>query len=339
MDNFVAIDLETANSDKTSICEIGLVKFLNGVPYATAETYVRPMGEIRFDVHNQMIHGITIEDVVDAPLLGEVWAELESFIGGLPLVGHNFTQDLNKIIATLDEQNVRVADHFYYCTMTLARQMEEFQGSDSMGLSDLAAFAGIEWTETQRSDGSFGHGAVNDAQATGELFVQITKCRNIGIAALLEALDMRAGEIVNGSVLHGNTKKKDNSFWAMQTFGAKEFQTLLEQLALDSLQPLTDHHFSGQNIVLSLFPQTLRLDQFWTCVALAGGNLKTGVTKKVSYLVEGDDPSGKYVKGQTGKSKDARELIQKGFHDLRIIEESEFLDLVGPEILAIALSR
>jgi DNA polymerase-3 subunit epsilon len=339
MDNFVAIDLETANSDKTSICEIGLVKFLNGVPYATAETLIRPMGEIRFDVHNQMIHGITIEDVVDAPLLGDVWAELESFIGGLPLVGHNFTQDLNKIIATLGEQNVRMADHYYYCTMTMARQMEEFQGSETMGLSDLADFAGITWMETQRADGSCGHGAVNDAQATGELFVQITKARNLTMAALLDALDMRAGEISNGLVLNGNTKKKDNSFWAIQTFGTKEFQVLLEQLASDDLFPSTEHHFSGQNIVLSLFPQSLNLQQFWTCVALAGGNLKTGVTKKVNYLVECDDPSGKYVKGQTGKSKDARELIDQGFQELRIIEESEFLDLIGSEILAIALSR
>ena len=54
---FVAIDVETANVDRSSICHIGAVRIENGIVADTFATLVDP--ETYFDQWNTQIHGIT----------------------------------------------------------------------------------------------------------------------------------------------------------------------------------------------------------------------------------------------------------------------------------------
>jgi DNA polymerase-3 subunit epsilon len=68
--NFVAIDVETANADMASICQIGLVKYVNGVPAEEWKTYVDP--EDYFDGINVDIHGIDEAVVRGAPTFAEL---------------------------------------------------------------------------------------------------------------------------------------------------------------------------------------------------------------------------------------------------------------------------
>ena len=42
MDNFVAIDVETANGERTSVCSIGAVKVVDGAVADTFYELVRP---------------------------------------------------------------------------------------------------------------------------------------------------------------------------------------------------------------------------------------------------------------------------------------------------------
>jgi DNA polymerase-3 subunit epsilon len=333
MQNFVSIDIETATSDATSICEIGMVKYLNGQVHSSAETLIRPLAGPHVDVINQSIHGITSRDLETAPLLADVWKELEDFTEGLPLVGHNVTQDITKILKTLSGQEVTPRDFFYYCTLTISRNMHEFEEASSKRLEDLAEFAGVSWDVIQRPSGFVGHGAVNDARATGDVFLEIIKVRGIPSVQLFEQLDMRAGQVKNGVVVNGNTKNKDTSWWAQVTFGPKEFEELKQQLEAEGHQIRKDHALSDKNIVLSLFPEHLSIPEFWSCVAISGATLKTSISKKVNYLVEGDDPSGKYKKGTTSKSVEARKLVEAGLPSLRIVSEEEFLELLGDEIV------
>lgn len=62
---FVAIDVETANSDMSSICQIGLVRYVNGNLLEEWKTYVDP--EDFFDPINISIHGIDESIVRSAP--------------------------------------------------------------------------------------------------------------------------------------------------------------------------------------------------------------------------------------------------------------------------------
>ncbi|MDO9313425.1 MAG: exonuclease domain-containing protein [Burkholderiaceae bacterium] len=67
---FVAIDVETANPDMGSICQIGLAKFVDGQLAYQWSTLIDP--EDYFDEVNVAIHGIEPHAVVGQPKLPEV---------------------------------------------------------------------------------------------------------------------------------------------------------------------------------------------------------------------------------------------------------------------------
>lgn len=54
--SYVALDIETANDFRGSICSIGLVKFQDGTIIDTYYTLINP--ETSFDTFNISIHGI-----------------------------------------------------------------------------------------------------------------------------------------------------------------------------------------------------------------------------------------------------------------------------------------
>ena len=58
--NFVAIDLETATWEKSSICEIGIAVVKDSVITETKSWLVKPYRN-RYDAFNIEIHGITPE--------------------------------------------------------------------------------------------------------------------------------------------------------------------------------------------------------------------------------------------------------------------------------------
>ena len=69
--DFVAIDVETANSDMASICQIGVARFAGGQVVEEWSTLVDP--EDYFDAMNVYVHGIEPHMVKGQPKL---WAEL-----------------------------------------------------------------------------------------------------------------------------------------------------------------------------------------------------------------------------------------------------------------------
>ena len=68
MDNFIAIDVETANRERTSICSIGAVKVKDGIIIDSHYSLVCPEPEW-YSRYNTAVHGLTEEDTWDAPTL------------------------------------------------------------------------------------------------------------------------------------------------------------------------------------------------------------------------------------------------------------------------------
>ena len=75
---FYAIDVETANADYSSICQIGVAKFDGDEIIERWATLINP--ETYFDEMNIGIHGITEYDVADAPTFSDVYSELKTRI-------------------------------------------------------------------------------------------------------------------------------------------------------------------------------------------------------------------------------------------------------------------
>jgi DNA polymerase-3 subunit epsilon len=121
--SFVAIDFETANSFRSSACEIGLVRVIDGIIDATYQSLIRPHSDFSdFGFRNVAIHGIQASDVARAREFNEIWPEVSAFIGGLPLVAHNASFDTKVLRDTFALYGIPVPTVNYFCTLVLSRR-------------------------------------------------------------------------------------------------------------------------------------------------------------------------------------------------------------------------
>lgn len=91
--SFIALDFETANKKRTSICSVGMVKVVDNEIVETFYTLVNPHDY--FSETNIHVHGIHPEDVKDAPDFKEVFPYMLQFINQLPVVAHNAAFDMD----------------------------------------------------------------------------------------------------------------------------------------------------------------------------------------------------------------------------------------------------
>ena len=84
--NFIALDVETANADISSICQIGIAKFEDNKLIDEWCSLIDP--EDYFDPINIYIHGITETDVEGAPKINEVAQKIYGYLNGTLTVCH-----------------------------------------------------------------------------------------------------------------------------------------------------------------------------------------------------------------------------------------------------------
>ncbi|MDA8580295.1 exonuclease domain-containing protein [Pontimonas sp.] len=196
---WVAVDIEwTDSSTKTSICEIGLARFAGGSLVDTWSSYVRPPGDFRIGRYEFETHGIAEELLMDAPILADVWSEVDEFVGNHGWVLHNATQDVNRILATLAAQGHPGPREFQYVdTMLLAKKLPYVTSSN--GLDDLAEFFELSRqfaTYDQRGEVEDAHGAVEDATLTGEVLNKLMALVSYSeLPSFLTLMDAVPGEV------------------------------------------------------------------------------------------------------------------------------------------------
>jgi NAD-dependent DNA ligase len=127
-------------------------------------------------------------------------------------------------------------------------------------------------------------------------------------------------------------KSTGNPRWV--DFSPEDFENLVQELADSGHVADPSNPFFDKNVVISLFLDSMNELEFWHCIARAGGHMKKNVSKILHFLVEGEDHTGRYVKGETGKSIKARELNDSGAANIEIIDEHQFLEFLGAEALS-----
>lgn len=121
MTDFAAIDVETANYNRSSICSIGVVIVRNGEIVDSFYSLVQPEPNY-YTYRNTAVHGLTRSDTDDAPVFSEVWEQIAPLIEGLPLVAHNSPFDQGCLKATFKVYQMDYPDYVFYNTLTLARR-------------------------------------------------------------------------------------------------------------------------------------------------------------------------------------------------------------------------
>jgi DNA polymerase-3 subunit epsilon len=183
--NFCTIDFETAKYSQEIACSVGLVKFLNGKASDTFYSLIRPpVLYIRPEFTE--IHGLTIEDVREAPSFAEIWENgIQSFIGDLPLAAHNAAFDMGVLRAALAWYELPLPPIRYFCTLKLARAA--WPELKSHALTSLGETFSIAYNA---------HNALEDAQTCGIIACKAAEqyaCTNL--RKLLRAAKVKMGEL------------------------------------------------------------------------------------------------------------------------------------------------
>lgn len=122
MDNFVAIDFETANGCRSSVCSVGIVVVREGEVVDRFYSLIRPEPDY-YAYFCQRVHGLSRRDTCNAPSFPEVWAQIEERIGDLPLVAHNARFDEGCLRAVFDCYRMRYPGYTFYDTLAASRKV------------------------------------------------------------------------------------------------------------------------------------------------------------------------------------------------------------------------
>lgn len=190
--DFVAVDVETANADLSSICQIGIASFRNGELAESWVSLVDP--EDYFSAINVSIHGIDNCQVKGAPTWKRVFSEVAPRLQGRIVVCH--TPFDRAALARACERNSlsRCECRWLDSARVVRRAWPEFSRS-GYGLSNVAAHFAIEYKA---------HDALEDARCAGLLLLRAISETGLGLEEWLVRVELPIGEADYGHRRDGN---------------------------------------------------------------------------------------------------------------------------------------
>ncbi|NDV48752.1 3'-5' exonuclease [Salipiger sp. PrR003] len=155
---FVAVDVETANSDAGSICQIGLACVSDRDVEKVVTLLIDP--KCRFDGMNVRIHGITAAHVSGEPTFAALLDALGDFLERHLLVQHS-SFDARAIRSATEACGRPPQPLKWHDSVKVARlAWPEFKGNGGHGLAHLKTALGLDFRH---------HDAGEDARAAAEI--------------------------------------------------------------------------------------------------------------------------------------------------------------------------
>ena len=200
---FNAIDVETANSDQSSICQIGIVRVLNGEIQETINMLINP--EMTFKSVNVGLHGIDFDMVKDSPTLPMVETELRRLLEGTVLVSHS-PFDRHALDKVMIRYGLKSISCRWLDSSVCVRRAWANKYKHKWNLAYVAGDLGIEFQH---------HNAVEDARVVTEIVLQASLHTGLDIEGWLNPPDvpspppahLRAPRGVNACPKCGQWKK------------------------------------------------------------------------------------------------------------------------------------
>ena len=123
MRDFAAIDFETANYDRSSVCSVGVVIVRDGEIVDKFYSLIQPEPNY-YNYWCTQVHGLCRTDTDDAPVFPEVWAQIEPLIEGLPLVAHNRPFDEGCLRAVFRTYQMDYPEYEVLDTLAASRRLQ-----------------------------------------------------------------------------------------------------------------------------------------------------------------------------------------------------------------------
>lgn len=162
MENFAAIDFETANYERSSVCSVGVVIVRDGEIVDSFYSLIQPEPNY-YCYRCSQVHGLCCDDTDDSPVFPDVWAQIEPMIEGLPLVAHNKACDESCLRAVFRVYQMDYPDYEFYDTLQAARR--KMPHLENHQLHTVAAACGY-CLENH-------HHALADAEACAQIAIEL----------------------------------------------------------------------------------------------------------------------------------------------------------------------
>jgi len=282
--NFVAIDVETANADMSSICQIGLVKYENSVQVDEWKSYVDP--EDYFDDFNISIHGIDKSIVKGAPKFSELTITLHSYLDKKIVICHTHFDRVAMHQAAL-RYGVGMPECIWLDSARVARRTWKECSRKGYGLYNVCKLIGYEFKH---------HDALEDAKAAAYIFVSASNKSGLDVDGWLKRVKQPIDPSARSS---SQTIKREGN---------------------------PDGDLYGEVLVFTGALEIPRREAADLAAAI-GCQVASGVTKKTTMLVVGDQDIRKLTGHEkSSKHRKAEKLIKQGI-PMRILKESDFKKL------------
>lgn len=286
---FVALDVETANPDTSSICQLGLAMVTDAGHIHTLSFLIDP--EMRFDAFNIDLHGIDKRAIKGHPTFPEVIEALRSFLSRHILIQHS-QFDKRAINGACKRYGIPELRAEWHDSVRIAQHAwPELKGNGGHGLANLKTALDLDFQH---------HDAAEDAKAAAQVVLMAeNEC----------AQEFRDILAPRPKTAKPQTTKKP--YEKSPTAEGDKTGQLFGEVAC----------FTGK-LSFSRAEAT-------EIAASAGITVKAGVSKKVTLLIVGDqDLILTKGEAKSTKHRKADELIDQG-HEIRILGETEFLTIIN----------
>ena len=190
--DFVAVDVETANADLSSICQIGIASFRNGELAESWVSLVDP--EDYFSAINVSVHGIDNYQVKGAPTWNGVFPQVASRLQGKITVCHT-PFDRAALARACERYCLAGCECTWLDSARVARRAWPEFSRSGYGLSNIAAHFAVDYKA---------HDALEDARCAGLLLLKAISETGLSLEEWLVRVEKPIGETGHGHRRDGN---------------------------------------------------------------------------------------------------------------------------------------
>jgi DNA polymerase III subunit epsilon len=299
---FVALDVETANSNRGSICAVGWAVVHLGEIVDAGSSLCRPPDAVSwFDPRNSRIHKITERDVADKPRFDQIIPTLIAAFSDLPVVAHNAAFDIGALREAYTHCGLPWPTLSYGCTLVWSRRLLRLP---SNRLPIVCDHLGIPLNHH--------HDPGDDARAAAQITIALAASQGAHtIGDLLDATWSRPGRLQPNVWNDGRLRDATS-----------------RSLPRANLDADPGNPFYGQTVVFTGDLSCMDRDEARHYVAEAGGTPEKNVTKRTTLLALGDGFRGANTLDDlltTEKALKARRYLENG-QSIEFWSEVDFVE-------------
>lgn len=284
MADFVALDVETANPNLASLCQIGIVTFEGASVVDSWESLVDP--EDYFAETNTAVHGITEELVLNAENFSTLHEGIALRLSGKIVVSHT-AFDRVAMARACEKYSLPCIESTWLDSAKVVRRVWGEFARRGYGLKNVAEKLGITFRH---------HSAVEDARAAGLVLTRAIETTGLSIEDWLERIKRPISP-------KRASQSKSSSRVAMK--GNAEGVLHGEEVV-----------FTGK--------LSIKRKEAAAIAAAVGCDVAASVTQSTTLLVVGDQDTRMLAgRDKSSKHRKAEKLIAQG-QSIRILGETDF---------------